>query len=321
MLTHSKTRLVGGSLCALLLISGCSGDDPAPSPSPTATVTATSTPEATATPKAPKTPAPHISPLGGKPATEEEKQYHNLTKKAEKMVLSKNYKEAIPLLKQAAEQRPKDVENIFYLMLSHGSLELVPTKGSAAYPYAQKVVEMDPTSTEAERARTYLAAAELDIPKDFKFGKETIASLGGFVFDNETLYKLKTDAPLHVELGPRIGRKDKDTLWEAEVAPEMHKDTLTLKAGTEVGILSESHFFYSLTGWRIPLRGEPREMSDSIFELNAFYVEVTSDGDTKGKKGWIVNQVDRYLDKDRPDPWGVWIPDRFGLPRQETTKP
>ena len=37
--------------------------------------------------------------------------------------------------------------------------------------------------------------------------------------------------------------------------------------------------------------------------------------------GWIVNQVDRYLDKDRPDPWGVWIPDRFGLPRQETTKP
>ena len=111
MLTNSKSRLVACGLAAALFIPGCSGDEPAPTPS--ATASAAPTPQATATkaPNAVKTPDPHFSPLGGKPATEEEKEYYRLQKKAEDLVFAKNYKDAIPLLEQAYEQQPKDYEN------------------------------------------------------------------------------------------------------------------------------------------------------------------------------------------------------------------
>lgn len=313
MLTEKKVQLLGCGLAASLLFSGCSGDDPEDNP----TASATPTPAVAVTPTAPKTPAPNISPLGGKPATEQEKQYYKLQKKAENLVLAKSYKEAIPLLEQAVEQQPDDVENSFYLLLSHGSLEQVPSKGSAAYPYAKRVVELDPNSNEASRAKAYLVGAELDVAEDFKYGKDTFASKGGFVYDGETAYKLSGKALLHTGLNARLGKDDKATLWEAEVAPEMiDSSTLELEKGTEVAILSETHFFYSLTSWRKPLRAKPEEFDNNIFEINAFYVEVISDGDSKGKKGWLVNQIDRYLNEDAPDPWGTWVPDRLGLERE-----
>ena len=231
-------------------------------------------------------------------------------------MLAKSYEEAIPLLEQAHEQQPDDVENSFYLLLSHGSLEQVPSKGSAAYPYAKKVMELDPGSNEASRARAYLIGSELSIPKDFKYGKNTMAAKGAFVYDPEAAYKLATDAPLHTEIEPRMRRDDDATLWEAEVAPDMVTNTTLLTKGTEVAILSEKRFFYSLTSWRKRLPKEPKEFDNNIFEVNAFYVEVVSEGDNRGKKGWLVNQIDRHIDENAADQFGVWIPDRLKLERQ-----
>lgn len=312
MLTKCKLGILYCGMAASLFLSGCSGSgDPDATPSPTTS----------ATPVARETLEPNISPLGGKPATEEEKEYYRLQKKAEDLVLSRNYKEAIPLLEQAYEQQPKDVENVFYLLLSHGSLEVVPSKGSAAYPYAQQVIDLAPKTNEAERARAYLVGCELNIPKDFKYGKKTFALLGDFVFEPETPYKLVTDAPLHTEIGTRIGKEGKATLWEAEVAPEMIGGTITITKDTEVQLLAQQHYFYSLTSWRKPLPKQPKKWSDSIFEINAFYVEVLSDGDNKAKKGWLVNQVDRWVGHEGEDPFGVWIPDRLNLLREaEVTK-
>jgi tetratricopeptide (TPR) repeat protein len=314
MLTKPKILFSSCGLTLCLCLTGCSGDPPEP--------TRTPTPIATAVPKATNTPDPHFSPLGGKPATEEEKQYHNLQKKAEGLVLSRSYEEAIPLLEQALEQQPDDIENSFYLLLSHGSLEVIPSKGSAAYPYAKKVVEIDPASKEAARARAYLIGAELNIPDDFKYGIDTFASRGGFVFDDETAYKLGADALLHLEIGSRLGRDGKSALWEAEIAPAEVPDTLLLKKGTEVAILSSSRYFYSLTSWRKPLPDNPPEtdFDNTIFEINAMFVEVVSEDENKGKKGWVVNQMDRFLDKNRDDPYGTWIPDRFNLPREAERK-
>lgn len=329
MLTKTKTRVIGCGLVTVLSLAGCSGSDqPAPTSSPaapTSTSTPVSTPSAVpsatptaAAPTGAQTPAPHISPLGGKPATEDEIQYHNMQKKGVDLALARNYKDAIPILEQALEQQPEDIKNVFYLLMSHGSLEPVPTKGSAAYPYAQKVVELAPNSTEAERARSYIAAAEWNVPKDFKYGTTTMESMGAFAFDEEAKYKLVAPAKLHTEIGPRIGKNAKSTLWESEVAPKLVGNFLELKKGTEVTILAENHYFYSLTSWRTPLKDTPDKYDDTIFEINAFFVEVTSDGDDKGKKGWLVNQIDRFISKDREDPWGVWIPDRLGLARGQS---
>jgi len=313
MITKPQMLAASYALTACLFASGCTGD---PSPDPTPTATATATPNATPTVKASETPAPNYSPLGGKPATEAEKEYHNLQVKAKEMVLSRAYEDAIPLLEQAHEQQPDDFENAFYLLLSYGSLELVPSKGSAAYPYAKQVIELAPNSNEAERANAYLIGAEFEVPEDFKYGDKTIAAFGGFVFDPETPYKLTTDAPLHTEVNARLNPSGKTALWEAEVAPEMCPNTVLLEKGTEVAILSESHFFHSLTSWRKPLPPKPDKFDDTMFEIDAFYVEVVSDGDNKGKKGWLVNQVDRYLDETAVDPFGVWIPNRLNLLRE-----
>lgn len=323
---QTKLKLLALS-CGLLTsvaLTGCSGGGDAPA-SATPLPSVSTTPPATATPAVPSptatpgpeagTPNPQISPLGGKPATEEEKEYYRLQTRAKDFVLARDYEKAIPLLEQAAKQRPNDVENAFYLLLSHGSLEVIPSKGSAAYPYAKKVVELAPNTNEASRARSYLVGAELSIPKGFKYGDQTFHSLGEFQFEPETAYKLVADTPLHTELAARISPDGQKTLWETEVAPKMSGGTVLLKKGTEVQILSESHYFHSLTSWRKPLPKEPTEYDDSIFEVHGFYVEVVSAGDNKGKKGWIINQVDRFIDKPGDDPFGVWISNRLGLAR------
>ena len=334
MLTKPKHVLIGFGIAVGIALGGCSGDDPATDPtasaspkatdtasaSPDATPDGTATPEATAAPSTGQSPDPNFSPLGGKPATEEEKEYYRLQKKAEDFVLSRNYEKAIPLLEQALQQRPEDPENAFYLLLSHGSLEMVPSKGSAAYPYAKKVVELSPKSNEAGRARAYLVGAEFTVPKDFKYGDKTFFTYGGFLHDQGTAYKLGADAALHVDLNARLSKEGKATLWEAEIAPQMSTGTVPLKKGTEVQILAETHYFHSLTSWRKPLPAQPQEYDDSIFEVNAFYVEVVSEGENKGKKGWMVNQVDRYIAKEGEDPFGVWIQDRLGLVREAETK-
>ena len=328
MLTKPKHVLIGFGIAVGLTLGGCSGDDPAATPtasatpqasasaSPDAAPEASATPAATSAPTTGNTPDPNYSPLGGKPATEEEKEYYRLQKKAEDFVLSRNYEKAIPLLEQALQQRPEDPENSFYLLLSHGSLEVVPSKGSAAYPYAKKVVELAPKSNEAGRARAYLVGAEFSIPKDFKYGNKTFYTYGGFIHEPGTAYKLAADAPLHVDLNARLSKEGKAALWEAEIAPQMSSGTVALKKGAEVQILSETHYFHSLTSWRKPLADQPQEYDDSIFEVNAVYVEVVSEGENKGKKGWLVNQMDRYIAKAGDDPWGVWIEDRLGLVRE-----
>ena len=135
-------------------------------------------------------------------------------------------------------------------------------------------------------------------------------------------YKLIFSAPLHTKVGARLGKDGKATLWEAEIAPKMVRGITKLSKGAEVQLLSENHFYYGLTSWRKPLKQNPqdKDLNESIFEINAFYVEVVSDGDSKGKKGWLVNKVDRYISDTDQDPFGTWIPDRLGLGREVDQK-
>ena len=165
-----------------------------------------------------------------------------------------------------------------------------------------------------------MVGAELSIPEDFEYGKKTFASYGKFLYDDETAYKLQDDSPLHVNLSQRLGKSAKAKLWEAEISPKMVGGLVNLKKDTEVRILAETHYFYSLTSWRKPLPREPKEYSSNIFELNAFFIEVISEGEDKGKTGWLVNQMDRYLDETKNDPFGTWIPDRLGLDREADKK-
>lgn len=329
MLTKPKLLMIGCGLVAGIALGGCSGgDEPAPeatasaTPQPTSSTVETATPTATPEVSGATAGGPNITPLGGKPATEEEKEYYRLQKQGEDLVLARDYEKAIPLLEQALKQKPTDLTNSFYLLLAHGSLEVVPSKGSAAYPYAQKVVELAPNSKEANRARSYLVGAEFTLPKDFKYGDRTMFTFGTFLFEQKTSYKLAANAPLHVDLNARIGKEGQAILWEAEIAPKLvSSNIINLPKGTDVIILADSHFYYSLTSWRKPLPAEPKEYDDSIFEMNAVYVEVVSDGDNKGKKGWMINQADRFINKPGEDPFGVWIPDRLTLPREAEAPP
>lgn len=312
-----KPLLIASGL-SLVLLSGCSGGGSEATPTETATPEMSASPEAAlpAELASPDRPDPRVSPLGKKPASEEEKEYYRLHKKAEDLVLARDYENAIPLFEEALEERPDDVKNSFYLLLAHGSLEPVPSKGSAAYPYAKRVVELAPDSNEANRAKAYLIASEFSPGDDFKYGDKTFFSYGNYFFDTGVPYKLSTPAHLHTEYNPRLSSSAKATLWETEIAPDLASDTVLLDAGTEVEILTETHFFHSLTSWRKPLPPEPKNLDTSIFEVHAFYVEVVSEGDNKAKKGWLVNQIDRFIDKPGEDQYGVWIPNRLNLERE-----
>lgn len=261
------------------------------------------------------TPEARISPLGGKPASDAEKEYYNKKKQAEDLALAKNYKDAIPVFDELHAQSPEDVEVMFYLMLSHGSTEDAPSKKSKAYEFAQKILDQGPSSREAEKARSYVNSANLTIPEKFKYGTDTMASRGEWVMTEEAVYKTQAELPLHVEMSARLTPNDQSILWETEASPATASGFETLPKGTEVKVLSVKDFIYGLTSWRKKVEANPSQFDTTMFDVSALYVEVTSEGPLKEKKGWIVNHVDRYLGTEG-DGWGVWISNRLGILRE-----
>ncbi len=320
-----KSRLTCIGLMLAWTLGGCSGGDPAASPTPTPAASVSpgtaSSPEPSASPSGEFTPAPGVSPLGGKPLSEEEKEYQIKLKKAEEFALSRNYKEAIPLLEELHEENPKGLETMFYLLLSYGSAEDLPVKDSKAYKYAQEILTLAPDSREASKARSYVNSANLVLPAGFKYGKDTVGLLGGWVVDPDAIYKAKADTPLHTSIQARMGSDDQTILWETEASPKTSTGHETLPKGTDVKILSIKEFFYSLTSWKKALKGKPEVFDKSMFDVAAMYVEVVSEGPLKGKTGWIVNHSERFLESDGDEQWGVWISNRLDVPREAELVP
>lgn len=315
-----STRVATLGLVFPLLLGGCGGgDDPGATPSPAqtsaaATPAATTQPEATPS-EAATTPDAGISPLGGKPATEEEKKYYNDKKAAMDLALARNYQEAIPKLEELVTRQPTDPENYFYLMLCHGWLEDRPSKKSKAYTNAEKVLELSKDLNLSGRARHYIIAAQFEEPPaTFKYGINTRTAQNSFVHYPDETYKLTTDTPVHVDLQPRLDPEGQTTLWESAISPDHFKDQVkVVPKGQMVKILGEQAFIYSLTSWRKPVRPKSEKYNDKMFDVSVFYVEVISEGEYKGTKGWIVNHMDRWIDRAGEDPWGEWISNRVDL--------
>lgn len=309
-------RVASLGLVFPLLLAGCGNDDPDPaatasgSPTPAPVVTKAPTTQPTAS----NTPDPHFSPLGGKPATEAEKKYYNAQKKAEDIYLGKDYKAAIPLFDELVKEQPEDAENYFYLMLAHGWTEDRPHKDSDAYKNASKVLELKPGSKHAERATRYQIAAEFNEPgPKHKYKLNTRNAQGGkFEHYPDETYKLAADTPFHTELAKRLDKDGEATLWEGEISPK-HHPTETVPKGQMVRILGEQAYFYSLNSWRKPVRQDMKKYNTNIFDVSVFYVQVVSEGDFKGKEGWMVHHMDRWVDRLGADPWVVWVSNRVDL--------
>lgn len=310
MLTKRNFRTTCLTLAFPALLAGCGGGGATASPTPTASPVATVTPTPTAT----------VRPLGGEELSEEEKEYERAHQAAEDLVLRGDYDKAIPKFLELYEKRPDDLETSFYLMRAQGSLDKLPRKDSKAYEYAENVLKLGKDSKYAGRALAYLVSAEFSVPESFKYGKDTVASKGDFLFDTESTFKTSADIPFHTGLSTRLPRDDQATVWQSEVSPERVKPAATLPKGAEVKILGEKFFYYSLKSWEKPLNPKLKEFDDTIFDNTAYYVEVVSDGELKGKQGWILNHSDRYRSADAEDPWGAWISNRLKIPRGERKK-
>jgi hypothetical protein len=319
-----KARVATLGLLLPLLLGGCSGGDkPANSPTPKQTSTpaaASASPQASSSPVAEATPDDSFSPLGGKPATEAEKEYYAKKKEAEDLALAQNYEKAKPLFEELHAQSPEDVEVLFYLVLSYGATEEAPSRTSKAYQYAEKVLAVAPESREAGKARSYINTANLELPPKFKYGTDTMVSRGNWVLEQGATYKASADIAFHTSMTGRISQDDQSTLWETEASPATATGAEKLPKGTEVRVLGVKEFLYGLTSWRKPLKAKPDSYDKTMFDVSAMYVEVVSEGPLKGKQGWIVNQVDRYV-ADGPvaegiDPWGAWISNRLNVPRE-----
>ena len=303
-----------------LVVAGCSGggDAPAsPAASPAvsaATPAATGAPAATATPSADLTPGTGISPLGGTPATEEEKEFYNKREEAKDLALARNYVAAIPLLEALHAENPEDMDVMFYLLLCYGSTEDAPKKNSKAFGVAEKIVKRSPDSREADKARSYMNSANLTIPEKFQYGDDTMIAMGSWVMTEEATYKLTSEASLHTGMQARgLSATDQAVLWETEASPATAGATDKLPKGTEVKVLAVKDYLYSLTSWRKKVESDPAKYDTTMFDVTAMYVEVISEGPLKGKKGWMVNHVDRFLGSDA---WGSWISNRLKVLRE-----
>jgi hypothetical protein len=321
MFIYRKSRVAVLSLLFPVLVAGCSGGGDAPA-TPTRQPTASASPQATsspvaATPSPDLTPGTGISPLGGKPATEEEKVFYNKRERAKDLALAKNYPAAIPLLEELHVEKPEDMDTMFYLLLSYGSTEEVPKKNSKAFAMAEAIIKESPESREADKARSYINSANLSIPEKFQYGKDTMLAMGEWVPDQEATYKLTGEAALHTNIQARgLSPSDQTVLWETEASPGTSSVTERLTKGAEVKVLAVKDFLYSLTSWRKKVDAKPAKFDTTMFDVTAMYVEVVSEGPLKGKKGWIVNHIDRYLGATEGDEWGSWISNRLKVERE-----
>ncbi len=323
------TKLTQFGLAAALALPlyGCSGGDAptedgaTPSPTPVAAATTTPAPEAT---PARAEPNPNLSPLGGKPLTEEEAEYYRQQKRAEDFALAGNYAEALPILESAVEKNPDDPKNYFYLLLSYGAEEPFPTLDSKAAEAANKIVELVPTSNYAARARSYLHAAEFSLPDSFNYGSDTMHSKGDWEIDRNAMYTLSTPALFHPEIPPRPRTPELTQLWEGEAKAENAPKAIELPKDQTFHILSNRSFHFGLNSWFKPLPPNLTTFDPTHFLVEAFYIELTPEEDappkTPPRRGWIVNHAERYVERAPEDPWGVWIDNRAKVLRQADVK-
>ena len=278
-------------------------------PSPTATVAPT--------PAVVYTPSGPFTPFVAETASPEEVAYYNLKKKAEDLVLAKSYEEALPVLQEALETNADDHDIHFLLLLTHGNLEVEPTVDSEAYKHAKRVIEIKATANEAQRARSYIASAhsEPEVPRT-EVGSDTIPK--AWAVEEGAAYELTVPCSLLLGEKQSLGVKGKRRLWEMEVYPEGEDNKIDLPAKTQMVILAKENFLYSKLSWRGRTPTERKLFDSTMYNLGAFFVEVTGDGEFKGKKGWIVNQMDRFISDDPESPWGVWTPNRLLVPKKKS---
>lgn len=279
-----------------LFFAGCSGEDPAPSPTPA---------KASPVAQAPSTPTPSPTPEKTGPSPE----YLKLQRKADGLVLGGAYSEALPLVEQLAAEQPGDPENQYNLLLCHGWAEEQPTRDSAAYKAAEKVLAALPADAKGLKALRYLACAEITLPKEY--GKETRASQGVFDHYPKESYELNGDVPFHADLKPKLRPAGEAELFEALASPTRFPGLKVLPKGTRVNIIKEHGYHYSLNNWRKPMR-KGTEPDKTVFDVAAFLVEVMSEGEFQGQKGWLVHHVDHWTGG-AGDPWGVWIENQVNL--------
>lgn len=314
------------ALCFGLAGCGGGGGDPAPSPSGTAAATATpgtdATPDATpATPVANGTPSTAVTPFEAETPSPEEVAYYRLKKKAEDLVLSRAYEEAIPILMEAAETKPQDGEVQFFLMLAHGNLEREPAPDSEAYKYAQKVLEMLPRSNEADKAASYIASAhsEPEVERT-TVGSDTLDLFRGqWKIEEGFIYRNQEECYMFTGAAKTLGVDGERRLWQMEVYPEGEPEKVLVPANTPMVIINDTQYPYGKNSWRRPLPrkiGPGTEFDRTVYMVAAVYVEITAEGELAKKRGWIVNQMDRWI-ATRPgekEPWGVWVENRLKLP-------
>lgn len=319
------SRFVVAAGVAALLLGGCGGQEAPPAtPSPTA-AEATATPEVSGTPEATPDATPEATPeatstprAGAATPSSAEVEAYQAKQKAKDLVLARSYEEAIPVLEGLVEKNPKDHELHFYLMLAHGNLDYEPSPESKAYTYAQKVVDLAPTTNEGVKAKDYIISAnsEPKQPKQSVPGT-TLDKMTAWTLDRDALYKLPADTTIYTGAKAGLTKDGQKQIWQMEVYPEAIAATETLPKGTEIMVLGENEFLYSKNAWRGPLPRSEADYNSNMYKISAFYVEVVS-GDKKDTTGWLVNQMDRWVAQspDSEQPWGVWVDNRLNLPRE-----
>lgn len=320
---------LAATLAIGLLTSGCSGGGTPPAtPTTAVTTSATTSVETTTTPAATGTETPGAETgtpeatasgtpgetASGTPTAEEtlDPAYVKLKEEGVNLALGKGYADAVPALEKALEVKPDDPEVHFYLMLSQGNLEETPTPKSPAYTHAKKVLDLAPGSTMAERARDYILSAESEPKKPMKdLPADPIGPPHDWLVKQNAVYTM--EAPVYMIPDKKFGDDLSKELWYLELVPQSVTEKVLVPKGTQFTIHSGLDYYYGKTSWK---GGKPRpeEFDTNMYELNVFEIEIES-GDMKGKRGWYVNQLDRFLGVDEKENpvFGVKIGPRLGI--------
>ncbi len=316
-------HVLAATLALGLATSGCSGGSPPTAPTTSVTTAATTsvetTPAATGTEMAAATPEATASGTPeetGTPTPGEtvDPAYQKVKDEGINMAMAKGYAEAVPSLEKALELKPDDPEVHFYLMLSQGNLEETPGPKSEAYKHAKKVLELAPGSTMAERARDYILSAESEPAKPMKdLPADPIGPPRGWKVKNNAVYTL--DAPVFFLPDKKMNDQLQKELWYLELVPNSVSEKVQLPKGTQYTVQEGFDYYYGKTSWRAGgAKPNPAEFDTNMYTVNAFEIEVEN-GPNKGKRGWFVNQMDRFLGVDEKEEavFGVKIGPRLGI--------
>lgn len=325
-------HLLAATLFLGLAASGCSSG-PAPTTSTntaaTTSVTATSTPVApatetpaataeTGTPEATASGTPAESASGTPtPGETLDPAFIKLKDEGQAMAMARGYADAVPTLEKALELKSDDPEVHFYLMLSQGHLEETPGPKSEAYKHAKKVLELAPGSTMADRARDYILSAESEPAKPMKdLAADPIGPPRGWKVKNNAVYTL--EAPVFFIPDKKMNDQLQKELWYVELVPNSVTDKIQLPKGTQYTVQAGTDYYFGKTSWRGGnAKPNPAEFDTNMYEITAFEIEIEN-GPNKGRRGWFVNQMDRFLGVDEKEEpvFGVKVGPRLAIGRE-----